>query len=120
MLVYFEVVGDEALVVVGIIAGLGHPYSQFLFIIQSQKCNRAKFSKEPHRDHKVKNPGTLHLGGTPQVLLKAIEQAIHDHIKHMESLLFGLTTVDVRKLAYEVAEKANVPHPFNQEKNGWC
>ena len=47
MLVYFEVVGDEALVVVGIIAGLGHPYSQFLFIIQSQKCNRAKFSKEP-------------------------------------------------------------------------
>ena len=73
-----------------------------------------------HRDHKVKNPGTLHLGGTPQVLLKAIEQAIHDHIKHMESLLFGLTTVDVRKLAYEVAEKANVPHPFNQEKNGWC
>ena len=54
------------------------------------------------------------------MLLKAIEQAIHDHIKHMESLLFGLTTVDVRKLAYEVAEKANVPHPFNQEKNGWC
>ena len=38
-----------------------------------------------------------------------------DHILDMENRLYGLTTGDVRKLAFDLAEKANIQHPF---KNG--
>ena len=34
-------------------------------------------------------------------------------LKRMEAALFGLTTVDVRRLAYSVAEKLGVRHPFS-------
>ncbi|KAK6176283.1 hypothetical protein SNE40_014594 [Patella caerulea] len=33
----------------------------------------------------------------------------------MEKSLYGLTTTDVRKLAYEIAEQSGIPHPFKSE-----
>jgi hypothetical protein len=38
-----------------------------------------------------------------------------NHITFMEKRLFGLTTLDVRRLAFDLAEKTNAVHPFNKE-----
>jgi hypothetical protein len=68
-----------------------------------------------HRDGKVNQPGQVHLGRHAPVLGKDTEKELHDHIKFMEQALYGLTTLDVRRLAFDVAEAAGVSHPFNKE-----
>lgn len=64
-----------------------------------------------------------YLGSLESVLNEEAEAAIVKHILDLESRFFGLTTTDVRKLAYEVAEKMKIKHPFNKEKKmagkGW-
>lgn len=66
-----------------------------------------------HRDGKVLSPGTANLGGCRTVLHMEFERQLVAHIQTMESALFGLTTVDVRKLAYQLAEKLHLNHRFN-------
>ena len=46
---------------------------------------------------------------------KKQEEEIVDHVKHLESLLLGITSKDLRKLAYELAEKNKLKHNFNQD-----
>lgn len=48
-------------------------------------------------------------------LTKDLEGAIVKHILDLESRFFGMTRTDVRRLAYEVAEKMKIKHPFNKE-----
>jgi len=67
-----------------------------------------------HRDGKVQCPGSSKLGGHAPVLSAAVEKELHDHIKFMEKSLYGLTPMDVRRLAYEIAESIGVKHPFNK------
>ena len=69
-----------------------------------------------HRDKKVLDPGDIRLGRHRPALSPIIEKAIHDHIVFMEKRLFGLSTRDVRRLAFDVAQKAGVAHPFNFDK----
>ena len=66
-----------------------------------------------HRDGKVQHPGTSLLGGHSPVLSPAVEKELHDHIQFMEKSLYGLTQMDVRRLAYEIAELTGLKHPFN-------
>lgn len=66
-----------------------------------------------HRDGKVLSPGTANLGGCNTVLQSEFERQLVTHIQTMEGALFGLTTVDVRKLAYQLAEKLHLNHRFN-------
>ncbi|KAI4460650.1 hypothetical protein MML48_5g00008304 [Holotrichia oblita] len=56
-----------------------------------------------------------HLGSFESALNKEAESAMVNHILYLESRFFGLITTDVRKLAYEVAEKIKIKHPFNKE-----
>lgn len=43
------------------------------------------------------------------------EKEIIDHIVNMEGRFFGLTTRDVRHIAFEVAERNKIPHNFNKK-----
>lgn len=68
-----------------------------------------------HRNNRVTSPGRVQLGKHKPVLSEIVENELYDHIKFMEKRLYGLTTVDIRKLAYSVAEHAKIDHPFNKE-----
>lgn len=62
-------------------------------------------------------------GSIKSALNEEVETAIANHILDLESRFFGLTTIDVRTLAYEVAEKLKIKHSFNKERKmagkGW-
>ena len=66
-----------------------------------------------HRDGKVNKPGEVSLGRHNSVF-SAEEAQLVEHIMLMERALFGLTTIDVRKLAFEMAERMKIRHPFNK------
>jgi hypothetical protein len=64
------------------------------------------------------------LGSLQQSLPQEIERELVNYILKMDEMLFGLSTVDVRRMAYELAVKNNIPtkqHRFNVEKKiaGW-
>ncbi|XP_017773660.1 PREDICTED: uncharacterized protein LOC108560565 [Nicrophorus vespilloides] len=45
-----------------------------------------------------------------------MEKVLSSHILQLEKCSFGLTTNEIRKLAFDVAEKHSLPHTFNKEK----
>ncbi|XP_025831091.1 uncharacterized protein LOC108740166 [Agrilus planipennis] len=47
---------------------------------------------------------------------KEIEKLLCHHILEFSWGLFGLTIRDVRRLAFDLAEKNSIPHQFNKEK----
>jgi hypothetical protein len=64
------------------------------------------------------------LGSIQQSLPPALEKELERYILEMDKMLFGLSTCDVRKMAYELAVRNNIPshqHRFNEEKKmaGW-
>ena len=63
-----------------------------------------------HRDTRVATRGALALGPMKTALPAATESILCDHIAYMEKCLYGLTTIDVRRLAYDLAEKLGVQH----------
>lgn len=67
-----------------------------------------------HRDEKVRKPGHICMGRKP-VLSSSFESDLVHHIQIMEKALFGLTPKDVRKLAYDLAERCGVDHSFNPD-----
>ena len=53
------------------------------------------------------------LGSAGKTILPThLEEKLKDHILLMEECFFGLTYTDVRKLAYELAVKNNLPNTF--------
>jgi len=67
------------------------------------------------RDGTVRHPGESRLGNYSAVFSEELERELVDRIKMMERSMYGLTTVDVRRIAYELAVKLNVKHGFNSE-----
>lgn len=64
------------------------------------------------------------LGRPMQSLPANLEEELVTYILQMDRMMYGLTTIDVRKMAFELAEKNNIPptqHRFNLEKKiaGW-
>ncbi|KAG5879005.1 hypothetical protein JTB14_000848 [Gonioctena quinquepunctata] len=49
------------------------------------------------------------------------ERELVEYLLHLESMVFGSTCDDVRKLAYQLAVKNNICHRFNVENGraGW-
>lgn len=66
-----------------------------------------------HRDQLVSRPGVLDFGRFRTALPQNVEIELHNHIEEMEKRLYGLRTWDLQRLAYDVAEKAGINHPFN-------
>lgn len=56
------------------------------------------------------------LGRYKTVFSEAQEEDLVKYILFLKEGLYGLTLTDVRKLAFQVAEKNNIPHTFNREK----
>ncbi|KAF2886856.1 hypothetical protein ILUMI_19317 [Ignelater luminosus] len=52
---------------------------------------------------------------------KKLETELVEHIKTLETRFFGLTTLDVRKLAFQIAEVKKIAHRFSRDKEvvGW-
>ncbi|XP_026819139.1 uncharacterized protein LOC113557788 [Rhopalosiphum maidis] len=54
--------------------------------------------------------------GTPTTFKIDMEKELVSHILALDSLFFGYTITDIRKLAYDIAEKYSLNHKFNKEK----
>lgn len=61
-------------------------------------------------------PGKCLAGNWKPLLNEDVENELASHIQMLESSLFGLSTIDVRKLAFELAECLKIKHEFNQTK----
>ena len=55
------------------------------------------------------------LGSLKTVFTPEEEQAFSKYIKKMEGMLFGLSPMDLRRLAFELAEINEKDHPFDKE-----
>lgn len=72
--------------------------------LRRRGLNKNKIAKEVNK----------YLGSIKSTLSMEVEQAIVNHILDLESRFFGLSTIDVRKLAFEIAEKMKIKHTFNK------
>jgi len=63
-----------------------------------------------HRDGNVTKPGHVKLGSIATVFTKEQEQILVGHIKSMEKSLYGLSTTDIRRLAFDLAKQMGVHH----------
>jgi len=45
-----------------------------------------------------------------------MERKLADHIKALDERYFGFSTSELRKVAYQFAERNNIRHPFNDQK----
>ena len=68
-----------------------------------------------HRDKKVANPGCIKLGRFKPDINEEYEVQLVIKIQSMEKPLFGLTTKDLRRLAFDFATQMNIQHRFNTE-----
>jgi len=66
-----------------------------------------------HRDKKVKSPGEVCMGAKTAVFTAAQEADLVTHIQEMERSFFGMSTTDVRKLAYQLAKHLGVSGIFS-------
>ena len=71
---------------------------------------------ERHVNQKVQNPGIQSWGGRSPVLNEDLENELEEYALKMQAMFHGLTPVDLRKLAFDLAEINKVPHTFNTEK----
>lgn len=69
-----------------------------------------------HRDAKVLKPGFAILGRHKSVFPAEYEQLLMQEIVAMEQAFYGLTTLDLRRLAFDLAEKMQLKHPFSQHQ----
>jgi hypothetical protein len=62
-----------------------------------------------------------YLGGKKPVFTIEQENEIVDHIKDMETRMYGLTKKELLSLAYQLADKNKIPHSFKgvQASNDW-
>lgn len=68
-----------------------------------------------HRDGKVARPGSIVLGRFRPDINETYEADLVAKIQEMEAALFGLTTKDVRRLAYDFANQMGIKHRFNKD-----
>ena len=80
----------------------------------TMKCLLQHFRR--HRDKKVANPGSILLGRFRPDISNQGENKLVLMIQNMEKALFGLTTKDVRWLAYDFAIHMGIKHRYNKEK----
>ncbi|KAL4703272.1 hypothetical protein ACJJTC_009247 [Scirpophaga incertulas] len=74
--------------------------------------------------NKTLPPNTKGLGSFKLTFPPEVERKLVEHLKFLETRLFGLTRKSVQELAFELAEKNGFVHCLNREKNaqaknGW-
>ena len=68
-----------------------------------------------HLGNKVMKP-LCKLGRFVPALGTELEAALEEHILEMQHMMFGLSCADVRRLAFQVAVKKGLTHPFSTVK----
>ncbi|XP_065684444.1 uncharacterized protein LOC136096852 [Hydra vulgaris] len=71
----------------------------------------AKFKKNPDIEDACKKT----LGAFRTIFTLEEEAELVQYVQQMEKMLFGLTSYELRKLAFELAEKNKKAHKFNKE-----
>jgi len=56
------------------------------------------------------------LGAKKRVFTDEVENELVQYCVRMEEMFFGLTITDLRWLAFQLAERNNINHPFNKNK----
>lgn len=59
--------------------------------------------------------GVTKLGRFGAVFNEEQDRELADHIKKLDDYFYGLCFKDLRRLAYEFAERNKLQHPFNEE-----
>jgi hypothetical protein len=77
---------------------------------------RSTIQRRLHDSNKFALGSTKVLGGLRNTLSPAMETELVKYLVTMESMFYGLTRMDLRRLAYQLAEKNNLNHGFNREK----
>ena len=58
--------------------------------------------------------------GHPSVCSAEMEELLDKHILKLDGFLFGISPIELRRMAYELAVQNSVPHKFkNKEKRNW-
>lgn len=81
----------------------------------SKKFNIAARTLRRHHRGEVKEPGRIKLGRFRAEFTPDQEEIFVEKVRNMERMLYGLTLVDIRRLAFEYAEKLGIHHRFSQE-----
>ena len=68
-----------------------------------------------HRDGKVRSPGQIHLGRFSCEFSPEQEELFVEKIQFMEKVLYGLTTFDLRRIAFQFAERLGIQHRFSRD-----
>ena len=79
-----------------------------------------KSTLERHVNQKIKVPGSL--GGRRPILDDQYEQELASHVLDMQRRFYCLTPKELRRLAFTLAERNNLVHPFSRktESAGYC
>ncbi|CAM1298233.1 Uncharacterised protein r2_g781 [Pycnogonum litorale] len=85
-----------------------------LSVSKSYGINRRTLRR--HRDGTVQEPGMKRLGRFDTCLGEKYEKIFAARLKYMQNRLFGLTTIDCRKLAYSFAEEMKINHRFSKSQ----
>ena len=80
----------------------------------SQVYSIPKSTLERHKNKKVSKPGSL--GRFECVLDQDFEKELVAYCVEMQQRLFGLSLAELRRIAYELAERNKLPHPFSRDK----
>lgn len=76
---------------------------------------QATLRRHAKEKNKLLSPSNKGLGRFKTTFPPAIEKQLVQHIKVLETCLFGLTRTDVQQLAFQLAEKNGFAHSFNKE-----
>ena len=60
------------------------------------------------------NESTKHFGRSSNLPPK-IEKELVEHVLKLESCMFGINSKDLKRLAFEIAEKSKISHQFNKD-----
>ena len=76
---------------------------------------RSTLERRVNAHNKIAVDGKKHLGRFITTFDNDFEKELMQYAKDMESRFFGITCRDLRKLAYDLAERNNVEHRLNKE-----
>lgn len=87
----------------------------------ASKTYHVPFTTLRRRAGSLQGSSKGYLGGHKVTFSKELETELVEHLQTMESRFFGLSTLDVRKLAFHIAEAKKIPHRFSRDKEvaGW-
>ena len=64
----------------------------------------------------VRKQGTVKMGALEAVFCGKLEEELVKHVKAMEAAMFCLSLTDLRRLAFDIAVRADMIHPFDTAK----